>query len=285
MGYLQGLGQDTKLRLKAASDQDEDGHPSSALRGPHASKRSNPGLPVRPRSVYPPSDLPSTARSDSISVYDRAVSDTSTLAEDTNPFSHIQTSMGRLSLQNSGGISWKMPRRGIRESTAGEHLERDDSSSESESDGSTGSGSLPETHRPISIRSHVKAQLKGPDQDRNGMRIRRSHGFGPPLNSTPKDLRTIRTENLNYLLPIAKEMEDNGRLPEHGNMTSYIRQRKQRPAFGGPAKIPGHGPDLSRNYSPTIQKFVTFQCCRSVMQPTYSRLLCPTKVAGARADF
>lgn len=284
MGYLQGLGQDTNLRWKATSDQDEDGHPSSALRRPHASNRANPGLPVKPRSVYPPSDLPSTARSESL--YERLDSELSTLAESTNPFSHIQSSNGKLSLQNSGGISRKIPLRGIRESSAGEHLERDDSSSGSESDSSAGSGSLPEPHRPISIRSHVAAQLKGPDQDRNGMRIRRSHGFGPPESSISKDMRTVRMENIDHDLPtIVKEMEDNGRLSEHGNMTSLIRRRKQRPVFGGPTKIPRHGPVLSHNHRPTIQKFVCFQYCHSVIQPTYRWLLCPTKVAGARPKF
>lgn len=240
MGYLQDLGQDSNLRWKALSDQHEDGHPSSALRRPHASKQANPEIPVRRRLVCPLLDLPSTARSDSIPVHERAVSDVSILPEDTDPFCHMRSSMGRLSLRDSGKMSRKMPLRVIRESTAEKHVEGGDAP-ESESDGTSGRASVPETRPPISIRSHIAAQLKGPDQDRNGMRIRRSDEFGRPETSSAKDQHTIARANFDHCLPTtAKEMEDNGSLPKHGNMTSYNRQRKQRPVFGRPPKFPVH---------------------------------------------
>lgn len=282
MGYLPGRGQNTNLTWKAASDQDEDGHPSPALRRPHASNLADPGLPVRPRSDCPPSDLLTTAFSESIPVYETAASDVSILPDDTNPFGHIRSSMGRLILQNSGGMSRKMPLRVIRDTTAGEHAEGDNRFSKSASDGNSGSASLPETRPPISIRSHIAAQLKGPDQDRNGMRIRRSHEFGRPETASAKDLGIMRMENnKHHLSTNAREMEDKGRLPEHGNVASYIRQRKQRPAFGGPPKFPINEPDWSHDHRPTIQKFVTFHCCRPAIKPTNRRLLCPTNVAGS----
>lgn len=239
MGYLQGGLQDSDLRWKAVLDQDEDVHPSSALRAPNAPKLASLEIPGRRRSVYPPPDLPSTARSDSMPAHERAASDVSTLPEDTNPFCHMRSSMGRLCLQDSGEISRKMPLRVIGESTAGNHVRGHKAASESERDGTTSSAFLPETRPPISIRSHVEAQLKGPDQDRNGMRIRRSHQFGPPDISSAKDRHTIGRENIDHYLPTTtKEMENNGSLPKHGNMTSYIRQRKQRPVFGGLPKFP-----------------------------------------------
>lgn len=249
MGYLQGRLQDSDLRWKAVLDQDGDVHPSSALRAPNAPKLASLEIPGRRRSVCPPPDLPSTARSDSMPAHERAASDVSTLPEDTNPFCHMRSSMGRLCLQDSGEISRKMPLRVIGESTAGNHVRGHKAASESERDSTTSSAFLPETRPPISIRSHVEAQLKGPDQDRNGMRIRRSHQFGPPDISRAKDRHKIGRENIDHYLPtITKEMENNGSLPKHGNMTSYIRQRKQRPVFGGLPKFPVQ--DYSGSSSP-----------------------------------
>ncbi|KAI7776595.1 hypothetical protein LA080_004745 [Diaporthe eres] len=110
-------------------------------------------------------------------------------------------------------MSRRMPLRVIRESTAGDHAEGGNAPLESEKNGTTSSDSLPETRPPISIRSHIAAQLKGADQDRNGMRIRRSHDASKDQYS--EGLQTFQYMTLTELIPQAKILiiGDKGILP------------------------------------------------------------------------
>lgn len=143
MVYLQGVDPGGSMRWKATSDQDGGGDHSSSLRGPHISKSANLGLSVRRRSVYPPYDLPTTSGSDSIPVHRRNTPDESALPGDTNPFGHIRSSMGRLSLQSSEEISRRRNLRVIDEGTEGEPVEGDRRSSEPATDDTTDSACLP----------------------------------------------------------------------------------------------------------------------------------------------
>lgn len=260
MGYLQVVDPGSNMRWKATSDQEGAGDHSSALRGPHISKSANLGLSVRRRSVYPRCDLPSSSGSNSIPVHRRETPDESALPEDTNPFGHIQSSMARLSLQSREGIS-RRNLRVIHEDIEGDHVEGDSRSSESDTDDTTDSVSLPETCAPISIRSHVKARLKIPDQDRNGMRIRRSHEVGTYEASSSKHRGTKRRGNIDHNSGTTRKKTGfNGAHTEHENKNPYVRQRKGSPVPRGPPKFPGNDADRSDGYGPPIKTFVTFHC-------------------------
>lgn len=262
MVHLQGLGQDSSTRWKAVSEQDEDSYPSSSLLGPCASKPTSPVLSFRQRSIYPAPDLPPIPGSDSMPVHGTEASDVSTLPENTNPFGHIRSSMGRLTIQSSEGISRKMPLRVIREIAPGENVEGDSGHFELANDDNTRSVSIPETQPPISIRSHIAAQLKAPDQNRNGMRIRGSPGFGLNETPSPRDRRTMRRGDMIHYSPtILKEMENDRRLPDHENMISSTRQPKQIPGFRGSPMFPAPDVDLRHTYGPPSQKCVTIHCC------------------------
>lgn len=246
------------MRWKATSDQDEGGDQSSALRRPHISKSANLGLSVRRRPVYHPSDLPSTSGSDSKPVYKRESSIVPPLPEGTNPFGQIRSSMGRLNLRSDEGISRRRPLRIIHEGTAEEHVEGDSTSSESETDNTTDSASLPETCAPISIRSHITAQLKIPHQDRNGMRIRRPREVGTHGPSSSKDRGTRQKRNTDHNSPtIPKKLENDRTLPEHENKIPYIRQLKKRSVPREPPKFPPRDADWSHNHGTPTKRFVT----------------------------
>lgn len=260
MGYLQVVDPGSNMRWKAISDQDRAGDHSPALRGPHISKSANLGLSVGRRSVYPRCDLPSSSGSNSIPILRRETPDESALPEDTNPFGHIQSSMARLSLQSREGIS-RRNLRVIHEDIEGDHVEGDSRSSESETDDTTDSASLPETCGPISIRSHIKAQLKMPDQNRNGMRIRHSHEVGTYEASSSKHRGTKRRGNIGHNSGTTRKKTGiNGAHPEHENENPYIRQRKRNPVPRGSPKFPVNDAEMDYDYGPPIERFVRFHC-------------------------
>lgn len=263
MGYLQGRDQDNSLMWKARSNQNEGSHHSSALRRPDNSKPANPVLSLRRGVIEPPYDLAPAAGSKAMPVRGREASYASTLPDGTNYFGHIRSSMGKLSLQSGERTSRKMPLQVNQESNEREHVEEDTGTSESESH-DTDSDFSPETYSPISIRSHIAAQLKVPEQERNGMRIRPSHESRPYKQSSVKDLRTVRKGNIGHYSPtISEEMEGNAAFPEHGNVSLSIRQRRERPIFGEPSKFRGRGLEMSHGYSSPSGRFVILRCLSS----------------------
>lgn len=252
MGYLRDLDQDNSIRRKAVQDQDEGGREPSASGWPHTLPPANPRLPLRQRSVHPPSDLPSTAGPEILQVPGRTAADISILPRDRNPIGHMKSSMGRLNVQDSEGLV-RIPRRGaINPKTLEEHLERGSISSGSTSDGSIGSYSPLETRPPISIRSHIAAQIKAPDQDRNGMRVRRSQESGPPETSKKRDRKRTRRGDIGRISPTTlREMENSETPADRGEMVSHVRQHKKGQGFGWPP--PGYADGLIHHHLPSLE--------------------------------
>lgn len=276
MGYLQGSGQESNMSWKAVLGHDEGGYQSPALSRPYASKPANSGLSVRRRSVYPPYDLPSTAGSDSLPVHGKAASDVSTLPEDANTLGHLQSSIGRLSLQNGEGMAGKWPLGPLLEGTTEGHLQADNENSGSRNENTTGSDPIPNTPSPLSIRSHIKAQLKSPN---NGMRIRRSEELGPDDTSSMKNQQTTRREYSDHFKPtIPKDVENGGNIPDHENVTSRIRHQNQIPVVRGRTMISGYGENSGHIYG-SLRVLVSFYCFPS---PDKSSALVPVNGSQCR---
>jgi hypothetical protein len=282
MGYLQSSGQESNIRWKSAPNQDDSGYQPPALSRAHASKpaKSAHGSSVRRQAVYPPSDRSLTAISDSLPVHERAASDISTFPEYTKPFGHLRSSMGRLNVQNSEGMTGRTPPTALDESTTEEPLEEDNENSGLRSDNTPSSAFIPETPSPLSIRSHIKAQLKAPDQHMNGMRIRCSQVLGPNNTSSATNRRTKRRGE-HYLPATTMQMDNNVRIPENGNITSCIRHRKQVQAVGGPTTIPRYDKNSGRGYGSPARVLVYFHCCPSVKLSS----LMPIQAVSARTKF
>lgn len=259
MGRLQGSDQDNDIRWKTVLNQDEGGSHSPALNRPHASKSANSGLSVRRQPIYPPSDLPSAVGSDSLPVHRKVASDVSTLPEDAKPFVHLRSSMGRLSLQYNGIMVGRTPLGVIHESTTAEHLDGEEKDFGQGNDVATGSALIPETHSPLSIRNHIKAQLKATDQDRNGMRIRRSQELVPDNTLRAANRRTTRQTYSNHCPPTGSlKMENKAKIPETGNITTGFQRRKQIQVLGEPATIPRYDMTPGHGYGSPLDVLVLF---------------------------
>lgn len=253
MGYLQGSGQDSNIRWKTVLNQDEGGSRSPALNRPHASKLADSGLSVRRQSVYPSSNLLSTTGSDSLPVHRKVLSDVPTTPGFAEPFCHLRPSMGRLSLHNYGATVGKTPLGILHKSTTAQHVDRDGGNFDLRSDTATGSVWLPEKDAPLSIRNHIKAQLKATDQDRNGMRIRHSNGLRSDDTLSAPNRRTTRREYSNHCLPvIPMELENKEKIPKNGNITTSLRHRKQTHLVGGPTRTATYGMSSSHGYGSPI---------------------------------
>lgn len=246
----QASGQDSNIRWKTVLNRDECDYRSPASSRPHASKSASSGLSMRRQSVYSPSELPLTASSDSLPVHRKATSDVATLPKDAKPFGHLRSSMGRLSLHSKRGMVGKTPLGVIHESTAAENVDGDHGNFALRSDiNATGNAWLPEKHAPLSVRNHIKAQLKATDQDRNGMRIRHSEQLPSDDTSSARNRRTTQRGYFDHCLPATPmEKGNKRRIPQSGNMTTSVRHRKQIQVIGGPITTPGYDMNLGRVY-------------------------------------
>lgn len=224
------------MRRKAVQDQDEGGREPSASGWPLTSLPESSRLPLKQRSIYPTSKLPSIAGSDVPRFPWRTAEDVSILPRDMGTLGHLRSSMGRLNLQGSEGLV-RTPRQANGQNTLEEDLEVSSISSgtTSSSDGSIGSYPPAETRSPLSIRSYIAAQLKVSDQDRNSMRVRRSQESGRPEASKNRESKRTRPGDIGHYSPtIPKRMGDSEVFSERGKMISHVQQCKQRPEFGRP---------------------------------------------------
>lgn len=258
MGQHQSSWQDSNIRWRDALDHDEGGYQSPALSRPYASKSANSGLPVRRRSSYPPYNLRSKAGCDSPSVHGEAVSDASTRAVPSKSFSHLQSPMGRRSLQSSGNMAVKATLGPLVESTTDNSFQGGSRTPGSRYDNLTGSDLGRKTLSPLLIRSHIKENLKPQDRGRSRLRIRRSREIGPDNTSGVSNRHATQRELTHFVPTTQKAVGNEGQFPTRVHVTSYQIPRSElpRPTPGfnensglDSETIPPHG--VSRAMSPT----------------------------------
>ncbi|KAG8162217.1 hypothetical protein KVR01_007982 [Diaporthe batatas] len=228
MEQRQRLGQDGNMRWRTGIDRDESGYQWPPFTGP-PSKKVNSGLPVRGRSVYPPYGMHSTTSSNPLPVREEVTTDETSGTEDRKPLHYLRSSMGRLRLQKNEEMTGKTSLPPLVEGTTVGESQPDREHPGLTEDNITGSDFSQETMSPLTIRNHIKAKMKTPDEDTYGIRMPDFQEVGPNHTSS---INKTRRDSHHSVSKIWKEMGDDGSLPEQGYIAPYLRHRNPIPALG-----------------------------------------------------